>query len=341
MDGKKIFVRADLPHDADDRKALVTDGLEAGVVSFILRKGDEEFATLGRMEDVVYFDDKGVPTDSKWASMRIDTPEQQEKVLALAGKKDAVVIETGDWTVIPLENMIAKFRTAGTRIYAVARSKEDATLYLQTMEKGVDGVVIETDDSREISKFRDLLTVCEPVSLSEVEVTAVRPLENGDRVCVDTCSNMVPGEGMLVGSYSNCLFLIQSESEDNGYVAARPFRVNAGTVHEYCMVPGGGTRYLSEISAGDSMLVCDRKGKTRVVSVGRCKVEVRPLLIVEATDGQRKYNVILQNAETIKVVTPDGTKSVTRLQPGDRIVAHLSTGGRHFGMAIEETITEK
>lgn len=337
---KRIFVRADIPCTKEDRKAFVTDGLEAGVVSFILRKGDEQFATLGRMEDIVYFEN-GKPIDEKWAYTRIDTPEEQSAVLAMAGKKDAVVIETGDWTVIPLENMIAKFRTAGTKIYAVARSKEDASLYLQTMEKGVDGVVIETDDSGDVSKFKDLLTVSEPVELSEVEVTSVKPIEMGDRVCVDTCSNMVPGEGMLVGSYSNCLFLIQSESEENGYVAARPFRVNAGAVHEYCMVPGGGTRYLSEVSAGDSVLVCDRDGNTRTASVGRCKVEVRPLLMVEATDGRKKYNVVLQNAETIKVVTASGSKSVTTIVPGDRILAHLSTGGRHFGMAVEETITEK
>ncbi len=337
---KRIFVRADIPGSKDDRKAFVTDGLEAGVVSFILRKGDEQFATLGRMEDIVYFEN-GKPVDEKWAYARIDTPEEQSAVLAMAGKKDAVVIETGDWTIIPLENMIAKFRTAGTKIYAVARSKEDASLYLQTMEKGVDGVVIETEDSGDVSKFKDLLTVSEPVELSEVEVTSVKPIEMGDRVCVDTCSNMVPGEGMLVGSYSNCLFLIQSESEENGYVAARPFRVNAGAVHEYCMVPGGGTRYLSEVSAGDSVLVCDRDGNTRTASVGRCKVEVRPLLMVEATDGRKKYNVVLQNAETSKVVTASGSKSVTTIVPGDRILAHLSTGGRHFGMAVEETITEK
>ena len=340
MEEKKIFVRADIPEDRDDRKDLVTNGLESGVVSFILRKGDEAFEGLGRMEDVVYFEN-GAPVDPGYAYARIDTPEEQSAVLAMAGKKKAVVIETGDWTVIPLENMIAKFRTAGTKILAVARSKEDASLYLQTMEKGVDGVVIETSNPLEISKFRDLLTVCEPVTLSEVEVVSVKALEMGDRVCVDTCSNMVPGEGMLVGSYSNCLFLIQSESEENGYVAARPFRVNAGAVHEYCMVPGGGTRYLSEISAGDRVLVCSRDGSTRVVSVGRCKVEVRPMLMVEASAGGKSYNVVLQNAETIKVVTPEGAKSVTRLARGDRILAHIASGGRHFGMAVEETITEK
>ena len=340
MEAKKIFVRADLPAEKDDRKDLVTNGLESGIVSYILRKGDEQFTDLGKMEDAVFFDG-GKPTDKSWEVCRIDTPEDQAKTLALAGKRDVIVVETSDWTIIPLENMIAKFRSSGTKVYAIATRKEDAELYLKTMEKGVDGVVIQTDDPLSISKFRDLLTVSEPVSLDEVEVVSVKPLEMGARVCVDTCNLMNPGEGMLVGSYSNCLFLIQSESEANGYVATRPFRVNAGAVHEYCMVPGGGTRYLSEVSAGDPVLICDRNGKTRVGSVGRCKVEVRPMLIVEATDGKKTYNVILQNAETIKVVTPKGSQSVTKLKKGDKVLAHLATGGRHFGMKVEETITEK
>lgn len=146
---------------------------------------------------------------------------------------------------------------------------------------------------------------------------------------------------MLIGSSSNCLFLIQSESEDNGYVAARPFRVNAGAVHSYILVPGGGTRYLSELAGGDPVLICNKDGEGRTASIGRCKVEIRPLLMVEATDGTSTYNVILQNAETIKMVTPDGSKSVTVLKEGDEVLAKVSSGGRHFGMAVEETITEK
>jgi 3-dehydroquinate synthase II len=152
---------------------------------------------------------------------------------------------------------------------------------------------------------------------------------------------MVPGEGMLVGSYSNCLFLVQSESEDNGYVASRPFRVNAGAVHCYISVPGGGTRYLSDVRSGDPVLLCDRRGSTRVASVGRCKVEKRPLLMVSATDGSREYSVMLQNAETIKLVAREGAVSVTSLKPGDKVLARLESGGRHFGMAVEESITER
>ena len=60
----------------------------------------------------------------------------------------------------------------------------------------------------------------------------------GDRVCVDTCSNLGLGEGMLVGNAANALFLVHAESLENPYVAPRPFRVNAGPVHAYIRVPG-------------------------------------------------------------------------------------------------------
>ena len=69
----------------------------------------------------------------------------------------------------------------------------------------------------------------------------------GDRVCVDTCTNMGPGEGMLVGNSSGGLFLVHAESLENPYVAPRPFRVNAGPVHAYIRVPGGKTKYLGEL----------------------------------------------------------------------------------------------
>ena len=98
---------------------------------------------------------------------------------------------------------------------------------------------------------------------------------------------------------------------------------------------------LKDLKAGDSVLICDRDGNTRIASVGRCKVEKRPLLMVTATDGNREFTVMLQNAETIKMVRKDGAKSVTSIVPGDKVLAKLESGGRHFGMAIDETISEK
>ena len=336
---KDIIVRADVPDDADDRKEYVTEGLEAGFSSFMLREGDEAFESLGRMS--VFYVRDGAFVDGSMESVDIDDPEGQERAMSLAGKRKAVVVRTSDWTVIPLENMIARFAGSGTSVYACASDPADARLFLTTMEKGVDGIVVDSPSPSLLRGFKDVVSESPSEDLSEVTVTSVVPVEIGDRVCVDTCSMMVPGEGMLVGSYSNCLFLVQSESEDNGYVASRPFRVNAGAVHCYISVPREGTRYLSDVRSGDPVLLCDRHGSTRVASVGRCKVEKRPLLMVSATDGSREYSVMLQNAETIKLVAREGAVSVTSLKPGDKVLARLESGGRHFGMAVEESITER
>jgi len=65
-------------------------------------------------------------------------------------------------------------------------------------------------------------------------------------------------------------------------------------------------------------------------------------LFIEAESDGRKITAILQNAETIKLVAADGSSiAVTKLKPGDKVLARLEDAGRHFGMKIEETIIEK
>ena len=84
------------------------------------------------------------------------------------------------------------------------------------------------------------------------------------------------------------------------------------------------------------MLVSDHKGAARSAIVGRTKIERRPLLLVEAQAeaGGAKASLILQNAETIRLVTPDGSAiSVVNLAAGNKILGCALEGGRHFGMA--------
>ena len=89
---KKMIVRADLHEDAEYRKRMVTDGLEAGFCAFMLREGDERYAELGKM-DVIYTRN-GVPKDKDIVYANVTTPEEQDAVLALAGTKKAVIAET-------------------------------------------------------------------------------------------------------------------------------------------------------------------------------------------------------------------------------------------------------
>jgi len=83
-------------------------------------------------------------------------------------------------------------------------------------------------------------------------------------------------------------------------------------------------------------------GETRQGVVGRIKIERRPLILIEADVAGTTIKTLLQNAETIKLVTEDGTPTaVTALKPGDVVLAHYERVGRHFGIGVEETLIER
>lgn len=334
---RDLWVRADRPDSAEERKELVITALEAGIVTAIVRPEDSDFSGLGKI-DLVFNDDGELSGDVRM--MTVSSPEEQEEAMSVAGRSGTLIIDTGDWKVIPLENMIAAFSGTKTKVMACASDTEQAELLAGILEKGVDGIVIDAADPNAIRGIAGSLSGAGRTDLSVLTVENVADIGMGDRVCVDTVSMMVPGEGMLVGSQASCLFLVQSESEDNGYVAARPFRVNAGAVHAYVMTPGGRTRYLSELRSGEPLVLTDSEGSNRQSAVGRCKIERRPLLVVTASLDGETYTTILQNAETVKMVGPDGAMSVTSLKSGDKVYAKVEEGGRHFGMKIDETIRE-
>jgi 3-dehydroquinate synthase II len=269
--------------------------------------------------------------------------KEYEKLAARMGRVcDYLIIEGKDWKVIPLENLIAEIGGTGAKIIAKARDINEASVALQTLEKGADGVLIDTDNTGKIREIARAISAKQAeIPLVPVTVTAVKDAGTGDRVCIDTCTLMTPGEGMLIGNQSGGLFLVQSEAEESPYVASRPFRVNAGAVHEYVLV-GDKTRYLSELASGDTALVVGKSGEAKKATIGRVKIERRPLLYIEAESDGRKITAILQNAETIKLVAADGSSiPVTKLKPGDKVLARLESAGRHFGMKIDETIIEK
>lgn len=273
----------------------------------------------------------------------IKNKKYEQFAVELGKSCDYLIVIGTDWKVIPLENLIAALQRLDVEIIAGVRSAEEAKLALETLEHGSDGVLLDTDDLSEIKKViavRDRSGM-EKIPLVKATVTKVKPVGMGDRVCVDTASLMVPGEGMLIGSQSSGLFLVHSESEESPYVAARPFRVNAGAVHAYIRV-GEKTRYLSELVSGDEVLIINSEGETRPAVVGRVKIERRPLMLVEAEVEGMRIKTLLQNAETIKLVGNDGKPvPVTALKEGDEVLVYFEAAARHFGIRIEETIIEK
>ncbi|MDP2799308.1 MAG: 3-dehydroquinate synthase II [Deltaproteobacteria bacterium] len=319
------------------KKKLVTTALENGADALVLAEGDSEKAKkLGRIPTVA------PDGDLKWGEdvveVTIRGSEDEKEIVRLAQTKK-VVAKTTDWTVIPLENLVAQ---TGNVLVEVA-NLEEARTALGVLEKGVDGVVINVTEPAELKKIlTSLRETGGEAPLTIGEVVSIKTLGMGDRVCIDTCTQMGKGEGMLIGNTSQALFLVHAESVENPYVATRPFRVNAGPVHAYVRVPGGKTRYLSELKSGDEVLMVNSQGKSGPVVVGRVKIEKRPLVLIEARAEGKVFSAILQNAETIRLTRPDGEPvSIVSLKEGDQVLMAIEAGGRHFGYHIEETITEK
>jgi len=253
-----------------------------------------------------------------------------------------LLISCPNWKIIPLENLIAEAK-GRSKLLARTRSLDESRVALSTLELGADGIALASDDTSEILKTRDLiLEESEDISLSTAQVTSVKPIGTGARVCVDTTEILEAGEGLLTGSSSQALFLVEGEVHSNPHVNSRPFRVNAGPVSSYVLTANGRTRYLSELLAGQTVLLIDRSGRSRSVDVARVKIERRPMILVEASIGNRKLTTIVQNAETVRLVTRDGSKPVSEIKPGDRVLVRFEEGGRHFGTKVaHEMVIER
>lgn len=329
---RTIWVRVD-PWD----KELVTTALEGGADAVMVPQGYcQKVKELAKIPTIA--EDGDLKPGQDVVFYPIQSQEDEPEILRLS-QSQKVILECTDWQIIPLENLIAQ----RADVVAQVHSLEEAQTAFGILEKGVDQILLHMTDPGALKKaLSQLRAQGEQTGLELAEITEVRPVGMGDRVCVDTCSAMVPGQGMLVGNSSTGLFLIHAETLSNPYVAPRPFRVNAGPVHAYTRVPGGKTRYLSELSAGDPVLIVDFEGKTSLGTVGRVKVEKRPLMLIRAVIGEQELSAIVQNAETIRLTGPQGEAvSVVALNPGDRVLAAAETGARHFGHKIDESITEK
>jgi 3-dehydroquinate synthase II len=329
---KKIWVKA-VPW----RREIALAAIETGADALWIPSGmGSEVKKMGIIPTVAEDGDLRLGFDVVEKEIREKKDEEEIITLSLSKK---VVVRDGDWTIIPLENLLSKTNNLFVEIDGV---KEGQTA-LGILEKGVDGIVINNPDPNSVRHIiRMLKEKSERLDLVSAKVKRIEPLGLGDRVCVDTCSSMVLGEGMLVGNSSQALFLVHSESVENPFVNTRPFRVNAGPVHAYIRLIHGQTKYLSEVRSGDQVLVVNFEGKSYPAVVGRAKVEKRPLVLVEAEEKNQSISVILQNAETITLTQPDGKAvSLVDLQEGSEVLVYRERAGRHFGIQIDETIVEK
>jgi len=272
--------------------------------------------------------------------MRHQIRSEHDEHLISADK--LAVIEPAEWTIIPAENLISR----GIEVILVVDDAEQARLALTIMEQGVAGIWLRDATEHTIKAVGEVLAELnpEPMALISAEITHIQPVGIGDRCCLDLIGQLEPGEGLLVGSFNHARFLLHSENVENDFCASRPFRVNAGAVHGYVITPGDRIRYLAELTSGDPVLVVNADGQARTLAVGRNKIERRPMVRIDAktNDGQL-ISAIVQHAETIRLVSPDGKpSSITTLNRGDQVLASVTQpSGRHFGRPVSETIQER
>ncbi|MFM9608233.1 3-dehydroquinate synthase II family protein [Streptomyces sp. V2] len=254
------------------------------------------------------------------------------------------VVQFKDPTKIPLEIVIAAADRSPGRLVCRADDLEEATVVVDVLEKGSEGVLFAPRDADDVFQLVEMLRVKTPdLDLTTLTVESTEHLGLGDRVCIDTCTHFEKDEGMLIGSYAHGFLLCVSETHPLPYMPTRPFRVNAGALHSYVFGQDNRTNYLSELKAGSAVLAVGADGRTRRIVVGRIKLESRPLLSIRAVSPEGvQVNLIVQDDWHVRVLGPGAAVlNVTELEKGDQVLGHVATDKRHVGWPVGEFCVEK
>ncbi len=337
--------RADIPHFLSTLKGITTLNIDPTLV-----KGTN-FRTMSESKEADMVICKTIEELRKVKSSG-KLPGYFKKVLSNNDIEDIgraseegaefVIVEAADWKIIPLENIIARLQKSKTKVFTTANNSQDVRTMFTILELGVDGVILSANTESEINESKQYFdNIAFPIK--PAKIIEVRDVGTGERVCVDTTSILEMGEGLLVGSRSNFMFLVHNESVGSSFTSPRPFRINAGAVYCYTLAPEEKTKYLSEIESGSEVLIVHSNGNARRVTVGRSKIETRPLRLIRAEIDGEIGTVILQNAETIRLLTKEGALiPVTEAKVGEHILAYSKPqSGRHFGIEVEEYVLEK
>jgi 3-dehydroquinate synthase II len=291
------------------------------------------------------------------AFIQIENDESQAAALEFVGLADWLLIDCPDWKMIPLENLVAAADQTSTKLAATISNSDQLQGATFALQRGVDALILPDDEgiwrvAQQLAAQRlsdsggvnesSSVVMTESPELIELQVLSVETGGMGDRVCVDLVQMLEIGEGVLVGSSAALLALVHGETLSSQFVPPRPFRINAGPVHSYILMADSSTKYLSELVAGDEVLVVSSTG-SRAVAVGRLKIEPRPLLLVRFNNVQfGEGQLFLQQAETVRLVLNlEKTVSVTHLEAGMNILGAAGTAGRHIGQAISGDVEEK
>ncbi len=281
------------------------------------------------------------------SEVQIDDPSDQEEALSLIGLVPWILVRCSDWTMVPLENLVTASRGTSTRIAAAIDEEVELNGAAFAMGRGVDAILVpiqmvdkairvlggswEKEESQETG-----------TTIVEARILSIDGAGVGERVCVDLTRRINDGQGIATGSLSGNLCILHGETIQSEYVPTRPFRVNAGAIHSYILMADGKTKYLSELISGDEVAVLSSSGEQEKATIGRLKVETRPLLMIRFEVSGSEGQIVVQQAETVRLITPNGgVISVTKAKEGDKISVITDNRARHVGIALNAGVTEK
>ncbi len=279
----------------------------------------------------------------------IEEPSDQDEAFSLIGMVPWILVRCSDWTMVPLENLVAASRGTETRIVAAIEKAIELSGAAFALGEGVDALLVPTNLVGDAIEFlgdrwtKEENSQTNTAKSVEARIVSIEGAGVGERVCVDMTRRISDGQGLAVGSLSGKMCLLHGETISSEYVPTRPFRVNAGAIHSYVLMADGRTKYLSELESGDEVAILTAFGLQGNGTIGRLKIESRPLLLVKfALSGGDEGQVVVQQAETVRFVTPEGGAiSVTEAKEGDAISVITDNRARHIGIALNGEMVEK
>ena len=283
----------------------------------------------------------------------VGNSDGQAKARSMSGSVEWILLELGEWKMIPIENIIAACDGVPTKVAARISSPEQVLGAAFALQIGVDAILVSEDilptaliaKSQRGENTEDVENLVQTgnVSLTEIEIIEVKEGGIGDRVWVDLTSLLEIGEGMLVGSSAASMVMVHGETVESEFVPTRPFRVNAGAAHSYILMADGSTSYLSEVSMGDEVMVVNSNGGSRAATVGRVKIEKRPFILFRWKDeNNNEAGALLQQAETVRLVSSSTQLvSITELVKETILLGWTGGVGRHIGTPISAKVTER
>src|SRR6056297_3092996 len=138
---RKIWVKVD-PWD----KEMVKTALEGGADGIMVPTGySDQVKALGRIQTIA--EDGDLKPNEDLIIYQIQSGTDEEEIVRLSRDKQ-VILESTDWSIIPLENLIAK----GADVIAPVENLKEAESAFGILEKGVSHILFTGSDPVELKK---------------------------------------------------------------------------------------------------------------------------------------------------------------------------------------------